>query len=245
MNALDKNYDFGCLNKNDFQLPHNRPSFLKMSSFFDEDYFSNGRKSGKSLYENYRWLPALSKPLAQALEDFVGFNEGAKLIDYGCARGYLVRALVERGLDCFGIDVSEYAIKHADTKIRNRLTLGAGDSIENAVNNFNVYSFDYMLAKDVFEHIHPTTLTKLLRHAHCHVQKMYVLVPLGDNGVYRINEYEKDKSHVVAENEDWWANLFESNGFRVKKFEHKINGLKDYAYGLHKEGNGHFILDRV
>ena len=49
MNALNKNYDFGVFDKINYQLSHKRPLFLKMPSFFDEDYFSNGRKSGKSL----------------------------------------------------------------------------------------------------------------------------------------------------------------------------------------------------
>ena len=40
------------------------------------------------------------------------------VLDVGCAKGYLVCALRERGVDARGIDVSRYAIECADPKIR-------------------------------------------------------------------------------------------------------------------------------
>ena len=32
-------------------------------SQYDEDYFLRGKQTGKSLYEDYRWLPELTRPM--------------------------------------------------------------------------------------------------------------------------------------------------------------------------------------
>ena len=38
-------------------------------------------------------------------------------------------------------------------------------------------------------------------------RKLLVVVPLGDNSIYRIDAYHLDKTHIIAENEKWWINL--------------------------------------
>jgi cyclopropane fatty-acyl-phospholipid synthase-like methyltransferase len=245
MNFLKPKLDLDQISSQTSYDTYNRSAFKKEASFFNKDYFKNGIKSGKSLYDNYRWLPQLTKPLAKAIQEFLAIKPSATVIDYGCARGYLVRALHENGFNAYGVDISSYAINNADFKIKDRLKLISGDTFGEAVQSFNIDTVNYMIAKDVFEHIQPTSLSKLLRQTQSHVEKMYVLVPLGDYGLYRIKEYENDASHVIAENEDWWSNLFEDAGFNVQRFEYKAKGIKEAALPLHPKGNGHFILNRV
>lgn len=40
------------------------------------------------------------------------------VLDVGCAKGYLVKALREAGLEGYGVDVSEYAVNSADPSVR-------------------------------------------------------------------------------------------------------------------------------
>ena len=40
---------------------------------------------------------------------------------------------------------------------------------------------------------------------------MFLVIPLGDNGKYRIEEYHLDQSHVQMNDENWWCGLFERN----------------------------------
>lgn len=45
-------------------------------------------------------------------------------LDVGCAKGYLVDALVQEGVDAYGIATSDSAVDDAATEVRDRLTVG-------------------------------------------------------------------------------------------------------------------------
>ena len=50
---------------------------------------------------------------------------------------------------------------------------------------------------------------------------------------------------VIAENEEWWINVFEKNNWKVKKRCAHINGLKD-NWQSHSNGIGNhvFLLEK-
>ena len=52
--------------------------------------------------------------------------------------------------------------------------------------------------------------------------KLYVLVPLGDMGRYRIPDYELDASHIIAEDEDWWCELLNHLAMLLRSFVMKL-----------------------
>ena len=58
------------------------------------------------------------------IKDFIKFyklRKGDKVLDIGCAKGFFVNDLVDKGIDAYGIDISSYAIKNCHPKIKNRL----------------------------------------------------------------------------------------------------------------------------
>ena len=137
-----------------------RIQFQQSHSFFDENYFKDGKRSKKSLYEDYRWLPELTKPLAAAICRFTGIIKSDVVVDYGCARGYLVRAFIENGIEAFGIDVSEYAITHSDLIVREKLHHLTNETLAEAFETLGCSKVDWLIAKDVFEHIDPLCCTQ-------------------------------------------------------------------------------------
>lgn len=219
-----------------------RFSFHQQPSFYDKSYFESGIKSQKSLYENYRWLPKLTRPLAKAICRFANISDKDIVVDYGCARGYVVRALVENGMNAFGMDISEYAIENSDALIRKRLHLIQEDTLPVSFQKMGLPEVNWIIAKDVFEHIAPEKLFKTLCEASELGIKLYVLVPLGDSGKYRIPDYELDASHVIAEDEQWWSNMFTSANFKITNFRHHVDGIKEAALNLHEKGNAQFLL---
>ena len=92
------------------------------------------------------------------------------------------------------------------------------------------------------EHIDKDKLPNILNNLSKICKNLLVVVPLGDNSIYRIDTYHLDKTHIIAENEKWWINLFKTNGFKLSKFEYKIDGIKDKWYKINKKGNGFFFL---
>ena len=89
-----------------------------MSDVFDEDYFLRGRQTGKSLYVDYRWLPELTVPMVSAIVSHLGIEPDHTILDYGCARGYVVKAFRQLGYKAFGVDISEWAIRNADEETK-------------------------------------------------------------------------------------------------------------------------------
>ena len=80
-----------------------------MKELYDENYFERGLQLGISGYTAYSWMPELTLKMANFLIEDLDLKEN-KVLDYGCAKGYLVKALRHYGITAFGYDASKYAI---------------------------------------------------------------------------------------------------------------------------------------
>ncbi len=216
-----------------------------MKNIFNKDYFTDGIAKGISCYENYRWIPELTYPMANSFYNFLNLKKNSNVLEYGCANGFLVKCLKDFGVNAYGVDISSYAIKNSPNDISGRLSRISNNNLKKAVNKtkFKKKKFDWTISKDVFEHIKPNDLKIIIHEISKISSKLFVIVPLGDNSKYRIKQYHMDKTHIVIENEKWWRNLFSKNGFKVKKILYKVDGIKDKWYKYHKLGNGFFVLD--
>ena len=104
------------------------------SAKFGEEYFDGDRKLGYGGY-NYdgRWV----KVAKRLIENFE-LKPGAKILDVGCAKGFLVKDLVDLGFDAYGIDVSEYALGSCPDEVVGRLHLGDMRTLPFRSNTFDV-----------------------------------------------------------------------------------------------------------
>ena len=114
------------------------------SNYFDEDYFERGIETGKSGYQNYHWIPELTIPFTMAMIDYLGINRYDTVLDWGCAKGYTVKALRMLGRLSWGVDISPYALRNIDHEVEKYCC---------HVEFLMKYYFDFCIAKDVFEHI--------------------------------------------------------------------------------------------
>ena len=84
---------------------------------YDADYFERGIETGKSRYQSYRWMPEATTAMAMAIIDELGIKPFDRVLDFGCAKGYLVRALRILHRQAWGVDISEYAISKVDKEV--------------------------------------------------------------------------------------------------------------------------------
>lgn len=209
---------------------------------YDADYFERGVETGKSLYQNYRWLPELTTSLAMSYVDYLGLTRGHKILDYGCAKGFIVKALRILHRQAWGVDISEYVVNSADNETRKYLKLSTMNSFGNGVIPFD-FNFDYILSKDVFEHLTEQDLSKVLQVL-CKKSKMlFAVVPLGKNGKFVIPAYDLDKTHILARDKDWWIKEFKKNGWKLKEFSYYVPGIKE-SWKNFEKGNGFFLLKK-
>lgn len=115
------------------------PEVVNESKKFGQMYFDGPRAYGYGGYKyDGRWIP-----IANAIIDHYGLKAGMRVLDIGCAKGFLVKDLLSAcsGLEVFGLDISEYAIRHCEPEVIGRLHLGNAKSLP-----FPNHSFDLVLS---------------------------------------------------------------------------------------------------
>lgn len=156
---------------------------------YDADYYLNGPATGKSNYQNYSWMPDLTLPMADHLRRCLHIGDLDDVLDVGCARGYLVKALRMRGVRAFGYDTSKWAIDNCDDGVRSYV-----------FNHMPEGQWDHVVMKDVAEHIPEgnlkTLIVNLLRAAR---KNLLLIVPLTKEIGYPYlrEEDNSDPSHVI------------------------------------------------
>lgn len=213
-----------------------------MKNPYDEDYFVNGKQTGKSCYENYRWLPELTYPLAFAVVNELALKRVDKILEFGCAHGYMLRCLHDFGFRVWGMDVSAYALSQVVSGLKDKVRLLEGTVSDLDWQALGVDRYEWIISKDVFEHIPEVQLKLTLSALAEKGRNLYAIVPLGDLGDYRIKEYHEDPTHVIAEDEDWWSRMFEGCGWHILDFKHHVAGIKENWQQSCSTGNGFFKL---
>lgn len=201
------------------------------SEIFDADYFERGEESGKSLYSNYRWLPELTIPFCAAICEQVGIARHQSVLDFGCAKGYLVKALRMLGREAYGCDISDYARASADADTKRYLRPAPGDFDR---------TFDWIIAKDVLEHIAESDLPATLDTLRTLGGGLFVVVPLARDGTYVIPQMEEDCTHIIRWDAEQWAAAIRAAGWQVKWYTDDMDGMKQ-RWADWPGGHGFFI----
>ena len=115
---------------------------IRISRRFGKEYFDGTRDTGYGgYYYDGRWIP-----VARDIIEHFGLGPGSRVLDVGCAKGFLVKDLIKvcPGIEAFGLDISEYAIMNCEPEVIGRLHLGTCERLP-----FPDNSFDAVIAKDV------------------------------------------------------------------------------------------------
>ncbi|MDB5411044.1 MAG: class SAM-dependent methyltransferase [Rhodospirillales bacterium] len=96
---------------------------IRIARQYGAEYFDGPRELGYGGYRyDGRWLA-----IAEDMIAHWGLKPGDRVLDVGCAKGFLVKDLMKAlpGLEVFGLDVSEYALVHCEPEVVGRLHLGS------------------------------------------------------------------------------------------------------------------------
>jgi len=116
------------------RLTAKTPENVAAAQQFGQAYFDGTRETGYGGYRyDGRWLP-----VARDIVAHFGLKPGDRVLDIGCAKGFLVKDLIAvcPGLEVFGLDVSEYALMHCDPEVVGRLHLGSAEKLPFPDNSF-------------------------------------------------------------------------------------------------------------
>jgi hypothetical protein len=195
---------------------------------FGEDYYLRGPERGLSNYTDYSWRPELTIPVCKLMMRYLRAQTNRErtrevpatggyqsvrmpdsILDYGCARGYYVKALRSLGYEAWGYDVSEWAIENCDPASKAFLTTEITEITENG--------FDFILAKDVLEHIASEELGGVIElFIELTKEAALVIVPLSpENGGQRpearyVSPVDNaDATHKIAWTLDEWLSFIQ------------------------------------
>jgi len=171
-----------------------------MKSVFDEDYFKRGN------YVDYLSRSEKYKRLARDVHNFLGSIKMVKLdnriLDYGCAVGFLLDGLKEFGYsNLFGYDISEWA-ERVFTKNHNTIKLNGTED-----------PFYITFFLDVLEHIKDEDIIEVIKKINSEV--IIVRIPISiDGGLsYHLEISNNDITHINCKEKWDWVDFFSSLGY--------------------------------
>ena len=154
---------------------------IDISRKYDKEYFDGDRSYGYGGYKyDGRW-----RPVAKDIINYYSLKEGDKFLDIGCAKGFLVQDLVDLGIDAYGVDISEYAIKSASKKIQGRLNLCDAKNLY-----FPNNSFDVVVSINTIHNLEKNECLKAVKEIQRVTKK---------GSFIQVDSYENDKQQKIFE----------------------------------------------
>mgnify|MGYP001562522954 FL=1 len=129
------------------------PEVVRIAKQYGAEYFDGDRKYGYGGYRyDGRW-----QPVARDIIEHYNLNPSSKVLDVGCAKGFLVHDLLPWA-DAYGIDVSEYALWYCPREVVGRLHRGFADVLP-----FPDKSFDLVLSINTLHNLSRPLIVWALR----------------------------------------------------------------------------------
>lgn len=138
-------------------------------------------------------------PLNQIKVDYImERHPKGKILDVGCAMGYLVGRLRAKGIDAWGVDISQYAINHAPDGIKPYLKVASADAIP-----FKDNEFDIVFSASTLEHLPPDIVLKAISE----------IKRVGHRGIIAVTpgtdpHFDEDATHRMKQSLSWWRVQF-------------------------------------
>jgi hypothetical protein len=209
---------------------------------FNETYFMDGIRAGVSNYENYVYLPNKTIPMIQSIVRYLNIERHSLVLDFGCSRGYVVRAFREMGFKAWGVDTSQWAIENCDPMVRDYVSNQLGFSYPWPS------AFSHIFAKDVLEHIPSDqlgdTIKSLLRVC---FETTFIVVPLSaiDGLDYICPRDNSDQTHVTRWTLPTWLDYLRGLSREwVANGAYHIPGIKQASEPFHRSC-GFFTMRRL
>jgi ubiquinone/menaquinone biosynthesis C-methylase UbiE len=180
---------------------------VAISREYGELYFDGPRTYGYGGYRyDGRWIP-----VAEDIVSHFKLKPGDRILDVGCAKGFLVKDLLKAcpGLEVYGLDISEYALMKCEPEVVGRLHLGNATKLP-----FPNNSFSAVISLNTVHNLERSELITALR-------EIERLAP--GRGFVQVDSYRTPEQKTLFEEwvltakfhdyPDGWVRLFKEAGY--------------------------------
>ena len=108
---------------------------IAVAKQFGREYFDGPREYGYGGYRyDGRWIP-----VAREIVGHYALEPGMRVLDVGCAKGFLAKDLMQvcPGLEAYGLDISAYALAHGEPETKGRICRGHAERLPFADGQFD------------------------------------------------------------------------------------------------------------
>jgi SAM-dependent methyltransferase len=142
---------------------------------------------------NEHWLDFFGEIADGIVRDF----HPTSVLDAGCAMGFLVEALRKRGVEAWGIDVSEYAISQVDESVREHCSVG---SLAEPLPR----RYDLIVSIEVVEHIPKEETDRVIANLCAATDRLLLSTSPSDYG---------EATHLNVQPPEAWSAALAREGF--------------------------------
>ena len=124
---------------------------------FGREFFDGDRAHG---YGGFSYNPRFWTPVAPAFQRHFDLKAGDRLLDVGCAKGFMMHdfAAAVPGLEVKGVDVSDYAIAHVIDDMRGHVSVACATALP-----FPDKSFDVVVSINTIHNLDRDDCARALR----------------------------------------------------------------------------------
>lgn len=167
-----------------------------MSELYNAEYYHSG--CGPIPYEEpEHWVNFFGMIADRIVADI----HPKTVLDAGCAMGYLVAALRDRGVEAYGVDISAYAISKVREDVRPFCKVG---SLTEPLPAGLPDRYDLVVTIEVLEHLYAEDGRQAIRNL-CQLTDKVLFTSTPDDFT--------EPTHVNVQQREYWCRAFFENGF--------------------------------
>lgn len=168
---------------------------------FDKAYYTT-RNYTNYLDRQARYIHT-AREITTLLASIKLINKNSKILDYGCATGFLMKGLIEAGYkNVVGYDISEWAVDQARDKMLH-------------ITEYKPQDFDFVFSLDVFEHMTDAEIQDAVRTFDTNYILMRIPVAQKHGHGFHLEVSNNDPTHINCKTKSQWKMFFSQLGYSL------------------------------
>ncbi len=174
-------------------------------SDFGQTYFD----AEDGVYGGYHYDGRYAESAKRLVQEF-NLHPGDKVLELGCAKGFVLCELQKLGMDVAGIDRSQYAVENCHPSLKGRVHHGMASDID----QFRADEFHLIFAKEMLPHLGKLQARFVAHYMARAGKQQFLEIQCAPTPEAAMLMAEWDPTHKIFQTRDWWIRELLGCGYR-------------------------------